>query len=79
MATLCGKEIPNWKFNATDNKMLVVMQTDSSVEAKGFSAKFKTVKSSESTFFIPTDLIVLLGMRWNYTGQRKWFNRNGLV
>lgn len=44
MDTLCGNEIPKTIYNATDNKMLVVMQTDNSIESKGFSAKFKTVK-----------------------------------
>lgn len=43
MDTLCGNEIPKKIYNSTDNRMLVVMQTDSSIEAKGFSARFNTV------------------------------------
>ncbi|KAG4066297.1 hypothetical protein HA402_000521 [Bradysia odoriphaga] len=42
MATLCGNEIPKTIYNSTDNKMLVVMQTDSSIEYKGFRANFRT-------------------------------------
>ncbi|KAJ6643392.1 Cubilin like [Pseudolycoriella hygida] len=42
LANLCGNEIPKTIYNTSDNKMLVVMQTDDSTESKGFSAKFKT-------------------------------------
>lgn len=54
MATLCGNEIPKTIYNSTANKMLVVMQTDSSVESKGFSAVFKTVNNFEikKKFFV---------------------------
>lgn len=47
MDTLCGNEIPKTIYNSTENKMLVVMQTDSTVESKGFSAKFKTVRQKK--------------------------------
>lgn len=50
MATLCGNEIPKTIYNSTDNKMLVVMQTDGTVENKGFSAKFVTVICSKIVF-----------------------------
>lgn len=52
MATLCGNELPTTIYNSTDNKMLVVMQTDSSIENKGFSAKFRTVTIRENLLFI---------------------------
>ncbi|KAJ6633725.1 Cubilin like, partial [Pseudolycoriella hygida] len=42
METLCGNERTRKIYNSTDNKMLVVMQTDESMVSKGFSAKFKT-------------------------------------
>lgn len=44
MANLCGSEIPTTTYNSTENKMLVVFKTDSSISYKGFSAKYKTVK-----------------------------------
>ncbi|KAJ6642436.1 Cubilin like [Pseudolycoriella hygida] len=41
METLCGNGGVGKIYSSTDNKMLVVMQTDDSMELKGFSAKMK--------------------------------------
>lgn len=46
MDKLCGDIAPNRTFSSSSHQLLVVMESDSSIELSGFKARYSTVRKS---------------------------------
>lgn len=52
LSTLCGTELPSALFKSVNNELLIVMESDTQYEAKGFSAFYKTASSATWIIYI---------------------------